>query len=63
MMADLQELMEDFKIILKHSPETELIPQHDQIFCGVYKGTPLIDKVYLERRGWFEEYDAWSHFC
>lgn len=55
------------ELIKKYAPETELIPGHDQIWAGDYMKIAKMmtpeEQEKMAQNGWFEDEEAWSHFC
>jgi len=51
-------------IIIGKEPMANLEPSHDQVHIGTYDSDLYSkeERQELETLGWFEEYDAWSHF-
>ncbi len=60
------EIIEGLKIIDQYVKDKNLCAEHDQIWFGDYEesvNTMTIDeKTKLEKWGWFEDEEAWSHF-
>jgi len=58
----LTSLIEALTLIAKSQPESTICAEHDQIWVGGVEGADQQDRDRLEKLGWFESEESWSHF-
>jgi hypothetical protein len=59
---EFNELLSGLLIIKEFDPDTELMAEHDQIWCGDAEKASEDQKQRLEELNWFISEDAFSHW-
>lgn len=68
-MASPSDIMNGMGLIMRYVKGREFMEEnfqsgHDQIWCCEYNGDQMEDYEFkmMEKMGWFEDEEAWSHF-